>query len=163
MSAPATLPGTILVQIAAQQSFSGLVAITPSLTPANAPPLTPQRAYVISSSATVVAEFPVIDAGAYELALQAAGQDGVGDARIPMTVVQQPFAWIAAVIPAALGAFGVIAVGAMIARLRRSISPRVDLLLTSSMAMSALVALMAFVAAQFIPASVTLSLATSTP
>jgi hypothetical protein len=163
MSAPATLPGTILVQIAAQQSFSGLVAITPSLTPANAPPLTPQRAYVISSSATVVAEFPVIDAGAYELALQAAGQDGVGEARIPMTVVQQPFAWIAAVIPAALGAFGVIAVGAMIARLRRSISPRVDLLLTSSMAISALVALMAFVAAQFIPASVTLSLATSTP
>jgi hypothetical protein len=163
MSAPATLPGKISVQIAAQQSFSGLVAITPSLAPANAPPLTPQRAYVISSSATVVAEFPVIDAGAYELALQATGQDGVGEARIPMTVVQQPFAWIAAVIPAALGAFGVIAVGAMIARLRRSISPRVDLLLTSSMAMSALVALMAFVAAQFIPASVTLSLATSTP
>ena len=163
MSAPATLPGKISVQIAAQQSFSGLVAITPSLALANAPPLTPQRAYVIFSSASVVAEFPVIDAGAYELALQATGQDGVGEARIPMTVVQQPFAWIAAVIPAALGAFGVIAVGAMIARLRRSISPRVDLLLTSSMAMSALVALMAFVAAQFIPASVTLSLATSTP
>ena len=80
-----------------------------------------------------------------------------------MTVVQQPFAWIEAVIPAALGAFGVIAVGATIARLRRSISPRVELLLTSSLAMSALVALMAFVAAQFIPASVTLSLATSTP
>ena len=164
MSAPATLPGKVSVQIAPQQSFAGLVAVTLWLAPAGAPaPLIPQRAYVISSSGAIGAEFSVSDAGAYELAVQAAGQDGVGEARIPMTVVQQPFAWIAAVIPAALGAFGVIAVGAMIARLRRSISPRVDLLLTSSMAMSALVALMAFVAAQFIPASVTLSLATSTP
>ena len=163
MSAPATLPGTILVQIAAQQSFSGLVAITPSLAPAHAPPLTPQRAYVISSSGAIGAEFSVSDAGAYELALQVAGQDGVGEARIPMTVVQQPYAWIAVVIPAALAAFGVIAVGAMISRLRRSIWPRVDSLLISAMATCALVALMAFVAAQFIPASVTLSLATSTP
>ena len=163
MSAPATLPGKISVQIAPQQAFAGLVAVTPSLAPANGPPLIPPRAYVISSSGAIGAEFSVSDAGAYELALQVAGQDGVGEARIPMTVVQQSFAWIAAVIPAALGAFGVIAVGAMVARLRRSISPRVDLLLTSSMAMSALVALAAIVAAQFIPASVTLSLATSTP
>ena len=77
--------------------------------------------------------------------------------------VQPAAVTVVRVVAAALGAFGVIAVGAMIARLRRSISPRVDLLLTSSLAMSALVALMAFVAAQFIPASVTLSLDTSTP
>jgi hypothetical protein len=144
MSAPATLPGKISVQIAP-------------------PPLIPQRAYVISSSGAIGAEFSVSDAGAYEFALQVAGRDGVGEPRIPMTVVQQPFAWIAAVIPAALGAFGVIAMGAMIARLRRWISPRVDSPLISAMAICALVALMAFVAAQFIPASVTLSLATSTP
>ena len=164
MSAPATLPGKISVQIAPQQSFAGLVAVTLWLAPAGAPPsLIPQRAYVISSSGAIGAEFSVRDAGAYELALQVAGQDGVGEARVPITVVQQPFAWIVAVIPAALGAFGVIAVGAMIARLRRWISPRVDSLLISAMAICALVALMAFAATQFIPASVTLSLASPTP
>jgi hypothetical protein len=51
----------------------------------------------------------------------------------------------------------------MIARLRRWISPRVDSLLISAMAICALVALMAFVAAQLIPTSVTLSLAAPTP
>ena len=164
ISAPATLPGKISVQIAPQQSFAGLVAMTLWLAPAGAaPPLIPQRAYVISSSGAIGAEFSVSDAGAYELALQTAGQDGVGEARIPMTVVQQPFVWIAAVIPAALGAFGVIAVGATIARLRRWMSPRVDSLLISVMAICELIALMAFVAAQFIPASATLAVATSAP
>ena len=164
ISAPATLPGKISVQIAPQQSFAGLVAVTLWLAPAGAPPsLTPQRAYVISSSGAIGAEFSVRDAGAYELALQVAGQDGVGEARVPITVVQQPFTWIVGVIPAALGAFGVIVGGAIVARLRRWISVRVDSLLISAMAICALVALMAFVAAQFIPTSVTLSLAAPTP
>jgi hypothetical protein len=80
-----------------------------------------------------------------------------------VTAVQQPLAWIAADIPAALGTFGVIAVGAIVAPLRRSISPRVDSLLISAMGICALVALMALVTAQFIPTSATLSLAASTP
>src|SRR5260221_632074 len=78
MSAPATLPGSISVQIAPQQSFAGLVAVTLWLAPAGAPPpLIPQRAYVLSSSGAIGAEFSVSDAGAYELALQVAGQEAL--------------------------------------------------------------------------------------
>jgi zinc transporter ZupT len=104
---------------------------------------------------------PVADPGDYELALQASGQAGEGEARVPVTVAQQPFAWIAALIPAALGAFVLIIGGAMVVRLRRVTSHRINQLLTSSMALCALVALVAVVVTQFIPANVTLSLSGS--
>jgi len=81
--------------------------------------------------------------------------------RVPVTVAQQPFGWVVALIPAALGAFVLIIGGAMVVRLRRRMSPRFNELLTSSMALCALVALVAFVTTQLIPANVTLSLSGS--
>jgi hypothetical protein len=161
LSAPTALPGTVSVQIAPQQSFSGAVAITLWLVPAGASLRTPPPAHVISARGTIVAQLPVADPGDYELALQASGQAGEGEARVPVTVAQQPFAWIAALIPAALGAFVLIIGGAMVVRLRRVTSHRINQLLTSSMALCALVALVAVVVTQFIPANVTLSLSGS--
>jgi hypothetical protein len=115
----------------------------------------------MSARGAIVAQFPVADAGDYELALQASGQAGGGEARVPVTVAQQPFTWIVALIPAALGAFVVILGGAMVVRLRRRMSPRMNELLTASMALCAVVALVACVATQFIPANVTLSVSGS--
>jgi hypothetical protein len=106
---------------------------------------------VISARQTIVAQLPVTDPGEYELALVAAGQAGNGEARVPVTIAQQPFVWIVAVIPAALGAFVLLLFGATVLRLRRPTSPRLDLALTSSLALCALVALSACVATQFIP------------
>ena len=100
---PTALPGAVSVQIAPQQSFSGLVSVTLWLVPIGAPSPTPPPARVISEQGS----------------------------------------------------------GAMVVRLRRRMSPRINELLTSSMALCALIALVAFVATQLIPANVTLSLSGS--
>jgi hypothetical protein len=154
---PTTLPGAVSVQIAPQQSFSGVVVITVWLAPTGEPLPTAHPSRVISAQGSVVTQLPITDPGTYELGLQASGQDGGGETRVPVTVVQQPFTWVPALIPAALGGFVLIVGGAMVVRLRRRMSPRLNELLTSSMTLCALVALVAFVATQLIPANVTLS------
>jgi len=73
------------------------------------------------------------------------------------TVAAPAGAWIVGVIPAALGLFVVILGGAMALRVvahrrRGPVSARTQALFTSSMAVCALVALVAVVATQFIPA-----------
>ena len=161
ISLPNALPGAVSVQIAPQQSFSGLVSVTLWLVPIGAPSPTPPPAHVISEQGSFVAQLPITGPGDYELGFQASGQGGSGEARVPVTVAQQPFGWVVALIPAALGAFVLIIGGAMVVRLRRRMSPRFNELLTSSMALCALIALVAFVATQLIPANVTLSLSGS--
>ena len=156
MSVPSTLPGLLSVQIAPEQTFPGVVAVTLWVVPAGGLLPTPPPARVISAQGTVVDQFPINDPWDYELALQVAGQDGGGEARVPLTVVQPPLAWVPAVIPAALGGFVLIRGGATVSALRmrgrgQSVSARTHRLLSSSMGACGVIALVAVLATQFMP------------
>src|ERR1700730_13229521 len=108
MMVPNTLPAQLSVQIAPEQPFSGVVAITLWLVPVGGPLPAPPPAHGISAQGTVAAQFPVTQPGDYEVVLQVSGQNGGGEARVPVTVVQQPVSWVVDVIPAALGLFVLI-------------------------------------------------------
>ena len=166
MSLASTLPSPLSVQVAPEQPFPGVVAITIALVSAGAswPTLTP--AHVISAQGTVFAQFPIANPGDYELLLQAAGQDGSAEARVPITAAQPPAAWLAWLVPAGLGMFVLFLGGAGVLSLamhrrRLLVSARTNLALTGSMAISAFVALVALVATQFIPATATTPQSTS--
>jgi hypothetical protein len=76
--------------------------------------------------------------------------------QVPVTVSQQPISWVVVVMAAALAAFVLIVGGAMVLRLtmhrrRLPVSARTNVLLTSSMAACALIALVALFATQLVP------------
>lgn len=159
MQVPKTLPAPLAVQIAPEQQFGEAVTVALWVVPVGAPlPRSPTTQVSATDAALTPAptQLPLNRSGDYELALRVSGPHGGGEARLPFTASAQPVSWVVVVMLSALGLFIVVVGVTMGVRLlahrrHRSLPTRTQTLLNGGMTGCVVIALVAFLATQFIP------------